>query len=314
MPLPPEPTPPDVQVAALTDLLTVADLEWMVLLRPEAILELGWLDEPLGKILRDERLDLLARATSIDLRTVPELVLAGYRPSLRDDDVIAYFVRHRAEQRDVEVKFRERLTSGETRSVAGHQLVVLSGEVGRSRRALAAIGRDVAGFQYGGDRQKGPATIAVLYAQGKLEGVPTVLADPALAAVHAALGAPLGEVLLPGPFEGELARGGRGLLAAADAVGVGLEPTDRQTMLLRVLVSGDFAASEGDAVRFLEAAWQDLAASDLGHLLALDRPVGPPAAAPVPVGLGLVVELDAAALLAGLAAATVQDVREIMSE
>jgi hypothetical protein len=314
---PPEPPPPDVKVAAVTDLLTVADLEWLVLLRPEAIVSVTWLDAPLGKILRDERLDLLARATSIDLRKVPELVLASYRGKQRDDDVVAYFVRHRAAQRDVEVKFRERLTSDATRIVAGHQLVTIFGMVGRSPHGLAAIGPDVAGFQYGGTRNAGPARIAMLYAQGKLARVPTVLADPTLARLHAALHAPLAEVLLPGPFEGELGRGARGLLAAADGVGIALATTERQTLALDVLLAGDYAATpaEGErAIAFLTAAWNDLGASDLGHLLGLDKPVSGPVASLVDGGMRLSVELDATALLDGLAAATVENVREIMRD
>jgi hypothetical protein len=315
LPVPPKPVvPPDVVVAQLPDLLTVVRLDWVVLLRPQRLAETAWLRPSLARILRDERLELSARTTGIDLRNVPELVLAGYR-----GESLIQLVRHRVGQGDLERRFRERLTSEEIRSEHGHQLVTLFGKIGTAEHGFVAIGRDVAGFQDGGSRKKGPATIAALYAQGKLERIPRVLGDDALGPIHAALtrsGIPPAEVLFPGPFEGEAARGARGLLASATGVGAVLEPTPRHTMELRVIVAGDFGAGADleRASAILAKAWGDLAAADLGHLLGLDTPVAPPQASASELGLALTVELDADLLFSGLAAATIDNIQDIMRE
>jgi hypothetical protein len=97
-------------------------------------------------------------------------------------------------------------------------------------------------------------------------------------------------------------------------MGAALRPTERQTIALRIALIGDYGAptAEDRAVAFLELAWKDLAAADLGHLLGLHAPVRAPRASRIPEGLMLDVELDPAALFDGLAAATVDDVREIM--
>jgi len=270
----------------------------MVLARPESLLAIEWLRTPLARLLRDDRLDMLARTTGIDLRQVPELVLASYRSGAN-----ALVVRHRRKQIEIERKFRERLTSEVTRSTEGHQLIGLWGRIGLSLRGFAAIGRDVVLFQYGGDQRRGPARIALLYARGRLRSVPS-------AETLAAGEAPL-KALLPGPFEGELARGARGLLAAAESVTATLAPSERRTLRLQVLLAGDYA-SHPDAKPFLEAAWSDLAKSDLGHLLGLHQPVAAPEVTVDASGLVLRAELDPEHLLRGLAAATVDNVREIM--
>ena len=307
------PPPPDRTVAALTDLLTVVKLEWLILLEPESLWSTAWLRPPLGRVLRDERLDLLAATTGFDLRQVRELALASYRGSGDADNTIAYLARHRDDQLDIERRFRERLTSGEMRSALDHQLVGVWGKLGTTDRALVAVGRDVVLYQFGGSDRSGPARIATLYARGMLKA-PSVLADPSLALLAGALGTAPAKLLIPGPFDGELARGARGLLAAATAMGASLQPNEQQSFTLRTVLCGDYGPPEADdrAVAFLELAWQDLAAADLGHLLGLHRPVTAARAFRVPVGLALEVELDPATLFDGLAAATVDNVRDIM--
>jgi len=279
-------------------------------------MSLGWLRPSLARVLRDDRLDLLAKATGIDLRVVPELALASYRAGrgapAGQQSTVAYFVRHTRVQLDIERKFRERLTSRANRRVVGHQLVSVEGNIGLTHHSFVAVGPDVAGFQYGGDERRGPARIALLYAEGKLATIPRALDDTALRGLHDRMGAPPLIALLPGPFEGTMARGARGLLGAASGLGAGLEPTSRQTLRLHVHLAGAFDPAATEATGYLEGAWQDLAQSDLGHLLGLHQPQSPPAIAASAHGLSLAVELDAARLLAGLAAATVDDVRLIM--
>lgn len=309
-PLPKQVAAPDVIIPQLTDLLTIVDLEWLVLLRPRRLARTAWLAPALSRVLKDQRLEIAKRTTGIDLREVPELAVAGYR-----QDVVLQLVRHEQKPVDVERRFRERLTNKEVRTELGHQVVSLWGEIGTRPHGFVSVGIDVAGFQYGGDEKRGPGRIALLYALDKLENIPTVLQDIPLAKVHAALGAdgvPPVEVLFPGPFEGDLARGARGLLAASTGVGISITPTDRRTVRLVVLLAGDYARDTEKATELLLASYQDLAGADLGHLLGMHEPEVAPVAIAVPFGLGIGVELDAEKLFRGLSAATVDDIEEIM--
>ncbi len=312
-PLPPLPTAvtsPDLIVGQLTDVLTLVDLSWVLLLRPQRLARTEWLRPSLSRVLKDERLDLVAKTTGLDLRECPELAVARYGA-----DVTLQLTRHHADPQAVEKQFRRRLTSNERRAELGHQAVSVWGDIGQSPHGFVSIGVDVAGFQYGGDEQRGPGRVALLYALGKLETVPSVLDDETLRDLHASLangGIPVAELLFPGPFEGELARGARGLLAGSTGVGVALMPTARETMQLSVLIAGDFGAAEDKALSLLEASWTDLATSDLGHLLGLHEPKVPPKAVAIPVGLALGVELAPDELFRGLAAATIDDVEAIM--
>ncbi len=311
-PLPRQVAAPDVIVEQLTDLLSVVDLNWVVLIRPHSLASTTWLMPALAHVFEDERIDVAARTTGIDMREVPELAIAGYA-----DGVVLQLVRHQKDQLAVERQFRQRLTQNEIRSELGHQAVSLWGNIGTAAHGFVAIGIDVIGYQYGGSRTQGPGRIALLYALDKLSGAPTALHDAALAQIHAALwadGVPPVEVLFPGPFEGELGRGARGLLAASTGVGVSVAPTVRQTLRLVIFIAGDFGAEESvrRASELLEAAYQDLATADLGTLLGMHQPEVAPVAIDVPFGLGLGVELNAEKLFRGLSAATDADIRDIM--
>lgn len=312
-PLPPAPRRvplPDVVVSQLTDLLTIVDLSWLVLLRPRRLATTEWLKPALGRVLADERLTVVAKTTGVDLRESPELAVAGYA-----GDVTLQLVRHQHDRATVERRFRDRLTSAISRSELGHQAVSLWGNIGRTSHGFVSVGVDVAGFQYGGDEQKGPGRVALRYALGTLADVPKVLDDASLAELHAALqrdGVPPIELLFPGPFEGDLARGARGLLGAATGVGVCVTTTAKQTLRLVALIGGDYSADLAKATSLLEAAWNDLAASDLGHLLGLHTPKIEAEVLSAPFGIGIGVELDADSLFRGLSAATVDHIEEIM--
>lgn len=312
-PPPPKPAPlprqpPPIQIRALTDLLPAAGLRWLVVAKVEKLVALPWLKTSLSRVLHDERLDLLAATTGLDLRQLPELALAAYG----SDGVVLYLARHRRDPIAVERLFRERLTSRERRSVEDEQLVRVSGLVGREPRVFVALGPEVVGFQYGGNAERGPARIALLYAGGRLSKIPTVAADEALAPLWTELGATPVRALLPGPFDETLAGGARGLLAAATAVAVSATPTANEALAVAVLLGGDFTADEARARELLAAAWDDLAKSDLGSLLGLHQPRTAPRASSNPFRLRLDVEVDPAALFGGLAAATMDNIREIM--
>jgi hypothetical protein len=307
-PATPPPPAPDVSVRALTDLVPAAKLGWVVVIASQSLLAIDWLKPSLSRVLRDERLDLLAQTTGLDLRQVRELCIASFGL----DDLILQLARHGHDPVGIERLFRRRLTGGEKRSVEERGLVRVSGTIGRQSHTFVAIGREVVGFQYGGDPDKGPARVALLFAAGKLHRSPPFTSDPVLGPVWAALGAAPIRALLPGPFEGELGRGARGLFAAATAVGAALAPTGSRALGLRLLLDGDYAADPSRAVATLDAAWSDLAQSDLGHLLGLGEPRTKPTSRFEAGRLVLDVDLEPTTLCQGLSAATTDNIREIM--
>lgn len=295
-------------VTRVADLLTAVGARWLLVLEPTRIGAIAWLEPHLARLLADDRLDALAGATGIDVRLAPEVVLAGYG----DGDVVAYFVRHPSEQPLVERRFRARLTGEVRHRRWGHQLVTLWGRIGDTPHGYVGVGPDVAGFQYGGEEQGGPMRVAVLYEMGKLQSIPRLLSVEGVGRLTGALGEAPIKLVLPGPFEGDMARGARGLFTAAEGIALGLTPTPDERLMLRIVLAGDFG--EGDdlarATDIAGLAWGDLAASDLGHLLGL--PTEGVTTEPHPLGIELATPLDPRSLADGLAAATMDEVRDLM--
>jgi hypothetical protein len=177
---------------------------------------------------------------------------------------------------------------------------------------LVTIGRDVVGYQQGGVQSRGPARIAALYAIGKLRRSPTVLSEDPIRALSNRFGATPARAFALGPFEGELARGARGLLAGATAIGAAARPSAREGVALVIAVAGDFSLSGEAASKELVAAWSDLAQGSFGHLLGLDQPVEPPLATHGADAVTVAVELNPRKLAAGLHNATGASIAEIM--
>jgi hypothetical protein len=212
----------------------------------------------------------------------------------------------------IERSFRQRLTSAQHRAEDRPDLIRISGKIGSAESTMVLIGRDVLGVQRGGSPTRGPARIAALYAERKLKRSPTALADEPLRSLVERFGdAPL-RAFAPGPFEGELRRGARGLLAGATAIGAAARPSAREGIALVVAVAGDFSTSGALASRELGAAWDELAKGSFGHLLGLDQPKQAPLTTWSAGAVACAVELDPLRLAQGLRSATSARIDEIM--
>ena len=119
------------------------------------------------------------------------------------------------------------------------EIVRMTGKIGLTPHALALIGRTAVAYQEGGSLMKGPARVATLFAEGKLKRSPSVLSTEPLRSLAARFGDAPARAFARGPFEGELARGARGLLAGATAVGAAARPTARERIGLSIAVAGD---------------------------------------------------------------------------
>lgn len=303
----PEPPLPPLAIADLTRLLPAAGLRWILVARPREIAAIPWLIPAISRVAPEQNLDRYAASTGVDLRQIPEAVVASY-----EGGATFYLARHGGDARVIERRFHKRLTGRVRRALDRPDVVRVSGDIGAGPHALVLLGRDVVGLQDGGSPTRGPARIAALYGVGKLRRSPTALAvDPLPALVERFGPAPVRAFAL-GPFEGELARGARGLLAGATALGAAARPSAREKIALALAVAGDFSASGPAASEELLAAWDELAQSSFGHLLGLDVPVDPPLSTHAPDAVALAVELDPDRLARGIAAATSSQIEEIM--
>ncbi len=307
---PAEKPEPPLAVPSLEGLLPLAGLRWIVLARPREITSIPWLVPFVGTVISEARFDRFARGTALDLRRSPEALVASYRTD--DGDATVEIVRHTTDPRAVERAFRDRISTDGSRAVDRHDVIRVSGKIGTARHAFAAIGPDVACFQQAGSLARGPCRIASLFARGSLSRPSRVFSDPTLSALAERLGPAPARAFALGPFEGELARGARGLLAAATAIGAAARPSAREGILLSLAVAGDFSRTGEPASQELAAAWSDLAQGSFGHLLGLDVPVTAPLSTHAPDAVALVVELDPRRLAKGLSDATSNEIEEIM--
>jgi len=310
---PPAPTPeppPPLRVADLAGLLPMAALRWVILTRPREIAAIPWLIPPILRIAPEENLGRFKDRTGFDLRQIPEAAIASYAGE--GGEATIYVVRHNGDPVEIERLFDARLTTAPRRTVDLPDAVRVSGKIGDTAVTLAVLGADVVAFQVGGSPGRGPARIASLYAQGLLKKSPTVFAGDPLKALDARLGPAPVRAFALGPFEGELARGARGLLGGATALGGAVRPSAREGLLAVVAVAGDFSRSGERASRELVTAWNELAQGSLGRLLGLDAPVEPPLPTHSDEAVAVAVEVDPNRLAKGIAAATSARIDEIM--
>ncbi len=286
--------------------MPAAGLVWLVDARLRDLFASGALIPAIALVLPPSRLDAFARRHGgIDLRSATELALAGY------PEVTLAVARVVLDPARVEGAFAARAVAVEGRAAEGG-VVRTWGTVGSSRQQIAILGREAIALEQG---RFGPLRAAEYFAQGRLKRAkPALQADP-LARTAALLGdAPL-RAFAPGPFEGALARGLGGLLAAATAVGGTATPVDCDpggALAVRLVVTGAWRDDATAAAERLRAAFDVLASDPLGRLLGVDRPVEAPRVSGNADALSLDVTVDALALGKGLRDATGATVEEVM--
>jgi hypothetical protein len=306
----PTEAPPPLHIAELTSLLPLAGLRWALQVKPREIAAVPWLIPPIARIASEENLARFTARVGFDLRQIPEAMVASYAAD--GSEATLYLVRHNGDPAEIERLFRARLVGPAHHTLDLHDLVRVSGKSGSTPVALLLAGRDVAAFQIGGNTARGPARIASLYALDKLKKSPTLLSVDPLKALAVRLGEAPFRSFAIGPFDGELARGARGLLAGATAIGGTVRPSAREGLLVVIAVAGDFSGSGPAASRELAAAWEDLARGSFGHLLGLDEPIEKPLATHAADAVAIALEIDPGKLAKGLASATSARIEEIM--
>ena len=115
--------------------------------------------------------------------------------------------------------------------------------------------------------------------------------------------------MAPGPFADEWQRAAGGLLQAALALGVGLQPTGHGKIATTVCISGAWGSDADEAKTQLASAWSAFAHSSAGGLFALSPEA---VVSATPDLLTLHVEVEIEPLVRGLKAAVLSDIAEIL--
>lgn len=285
----------------LTDYVPAAGLRWMLVVRLREVMTTPGVRPRVLQLIATERFDAFAHNTGLDLRTTETGLVAGF-------DFGTLYLARTQDTAAVETAFVRRLTAPPLERRPHPELHLLTGVVGGGPRTLVTVQDTFAGFAIGDPT---PARVVGGYALAKLRSKPA-LAGAALASLPRRLTeAPL-RGYAPGPFEGDWARAGLGLLEAATAVAGTAEFTSDGGVRLRVVIAGRWDLPGSDASTRLEAAYLQLAASALGRLLALDQPRAAPLVTTSPDHLTLTVDLALDPLLAGLHAAVAAETDELM--
>lgn len=287
----------------LTDFVPAAGVRWLVIGKPRELARIPWVATALSGLLPEERLDAYAATSGIELRTLPNALVAGF------DFATLYMAEVHGEEPRIEERFEERLVGGAKANALHENPRTLQGVVGKTPETLLVIDRQLVAVSVGDPT---PIRVAEAFAKGRLKRSPTVLAGSALRTLPSDLEqAPL-RFYAPGPFEGEWAHAARGLLGAALAVGAAVRPAEEDFLRAELVITGNFEPSGPGASAELLAAWNDLAQSSTGHLLGLDDPESPPEISAASDRLRLEKKLRLSTLVQGLRAAVSADVREIL--
>jgi hypothetical protein len=283
--------------------VAAAGLRWLVVGSPEQLIANAGLYRELSRLFPPDRLDKFSQATGIDLRSVPEGLVAGF------DYGTLYLVMVSGRTRGIELKFRERLTSEPVVRHPDPRVLRISGVAGNTPETMVSIDQLLVGVAVGDPT---PARVVESYARRRLGRSLPALDGAALSGLPKALGAAQVRFYAPGPFQGEWQRGLRGLLSAATALGVTADPLERGRVIrVKVALAGEWP-NVPLARDKLEAAWKDLAESGLGRLLGLNRPSSEPEVSVNPQLITLTLDLEVLPLASGLEAAVAADVWKMM--
>ena len=309
-PPPPSAPLPPLLTSRLADLCTGAGLLWLILVKPREIAQIPWLIPDIGLFASEARLDAFQKDAGFDLRQIPEALLARFDETLGDADL--QLARHNADPDAITRLFGQRIVKGYARATDRPDVVRIGGLIGTAPHTFGRIGSDVVGFQEGGSVDKGPLRVAMLYAESQLKRTPRALETEPLKSLVARFGAAPFIALAKGPFTDEWKRAAKGLLEVATAVGAAARPTARENLGIALAITGDFHGTGGDASDVLVGAWNDFAATEMGVLLGLDRPIEPPLPSHTDEVVALAVELDPHRFAKGLHALVSEDLDAVM--
>jgi hypothetical protein len=303
-PLPPAAPPARLATEDPVELIPAAGLRWLLLARPQALLENEAFCGECSRLLPEARLRAFAARTGIELRKAVFGLIAGY-----DLATVYAVVTTEPVASAAVAAFRNHLRDGGRLARPHPRLQSVTGMAGAKPEALITVGERVALVTVG---DLTFARVIEAFALGRLERSPTALRGAALSKLpeftqHADA---LAVLYVPGPFVGDWSHAGHGLLGASDALSVTLAPIGTGAARFALHLAGDFPP---DASERLETSWSELAESTTGRVLAFDRPLAPPQIRALPHRLELEIQLETAPIAAGLHAVLSGEAWEILN-
>ena len=292
----------------LWDYAPAAGLRWLVIARPQAIAESKAYTKHLDEVVETGRLDAFQKASGLDLRRTSSVLIAGY------DYGTLYLVSSDGFTSDPVERFEQRLVSGPRRQfpTLGVQRVV--GVVGNTPKLAFAefnpqvIENHLVAYAV---EDTSLARVVELFARRKLSKSHPVFQSAALESSGPPTGRADVSIYFPGPFEGEWALAGHGLVASAAAIRGRVELSesgDAVTVALSAVGSWDRAAAE----QALELTLTDMQDSPLGTLLSFDKPVSPPRFEATEDRASLTIDLVLSDVVSGLKALVKDRVEEFL--
>ncbi len=283
-------------------------LGWLIDAKPRAIAEVSDLIPAINLLMPEERLSAFAQQHGgVDLRRVQDLCVARYAGST------LFVVRTLFDPAAIVAAFEQSSTRSVTKTVLAARPVVVRLESTRGDLPHKAIvfGNDTVALEEG---LHGPLRAAEGFAFGKLKRTTPALESTALAQAAKVLGteAPI-RAFVPGPFQGELARGARGLLRVATAFGISARwAGTKHHIAIRVVLTGAWDHDLAGAADTLAATAHVLSESPTGHLFGLDAPIHSPTVHVEGGALVLDAVVDGMMLAQGLHRALDASLEEIM--
>lgn len=298
----PAPVVADSAPRAPLDYVPAAGLRWLCVAQPQRIFRDSTLRALALSVLDADRLDAFAMLMGIDLRELEAGAIAGY-----DLGTLYVAALGAPDGGRARARFQERLTNGAQLKQPQPKLYRVLGT--RAGKPLALVSVHDRLLAIAAD-DPSLARVAEAYAMRRLKS-PTALHGASLSALPSAPNDALAVVYFPGPFEGEWARAAYGVLGSAQALDLVVEVASSESLRITVTLVGDFPV--GDERSKLETAWADLQGSSTGQLFGLGEIKKMSIVADLHQ-LTWSAEVPAAALVAGLRAATVANVPEMFGE
>jgi len=304
------PAEPPLHLAPVADLVPAGGLVWLVDARPRAILAEAQLIPALAVLVPERNLDAFVRTRGVDLRAMDELAIAHY------EGTQLFLAREVIDPPELERAFASAVAEVQGRAVDRRPpdprgvLTRVWGASGLTHETLVVFGREACGLALG---DEAPIRAAELFAEGRLKRAAPAWKAPPLDAIAMFLGEGAIRIAAPGPFRGEVADGLGGVLGAATGAGASVK-VEGDALRMNVVVTGAWGDQAVAAKVRLERAYGRLAASGLGTLVGLNRPVTPPVFRATPEMVGMEVSVDGLVFLRGLADATTANLHDILSD
>jgi hypothetical protein len=273
----------------------------MVLGNPRRISTEPALRDAVAVLLPAERLDAFARGSGVDIRQVDSALAAGF-----DLGTLYVWTPAPGTAARIAARFRERLVSGAEHTESHPAIQRTTGIVGATPEALLQVEDNINAVAVG---DVVLVRVVEAFARERIHSSPPALRGAALTTLTPPRPASVATFYAPGPFSGEWARGAHGLMANALALSVSLTPLTQGRATIELQLAGDFSPTGVDDLRL---AFDELAASPIGKLLALDQSAEPPKIHEQEQRLYLDIDVNLAPIARGLHAAVAADVWEIM--